>query len=50
MYIINRTGKKWLFCATFFACSLACLCAAVVEGKPEYLTLKITFLMIGWCI
>ncbi|XP_038116543.1 solute carrier family 22 member 21 isoform X3 [Culex quinquefasciatus] len=47
MYIINRTGKKWLFCATFFACSLACLCAAVVEGKPEYLTLKITFLMIG---
>nr|XP_029732351.1 organic cation transporter protein-like isoform X1 [Aedes albopictus]XP_029732355.1 organic cation transporter protein-like isoform X1 [Aedes albopictus] len=47
MYIINRTGKKWLFCATFFAAALACLCAAVVEGKEEYLSLKITFLMIG---
>ncbi|XP_065082866.1 organic cation transporter protein isoform X2 [Ochlerotatus camptorhynchus] len=47
MYIINRTGKKWLFCATFFACALACLCAAVVEGKEDYLSMKITFLMIG---
>ncbi|XP_058823477.1 solute carrier family 22 member 21 isoform X1 [Topomyia yanbarensis] len=47
MYIINRTGKKWLFCATFFACSIACLCAAVVEGNLQYLSLKITFVMIG---
>ncbi|XP_053694419.1 organic cation transporter protein isoform X2 [Sabethes cyaneus] len=47
MYIINKTGKKWLFCATFFAASLACLCAAVVEGKIAYLSLKITFVMIG---
>uniref|UniRef100_A0A182SHX6 Major facilitator superfamily (MFS) profile domain-containing protein n=1 Tax=Anopheles maculatus TaxID=74869 RepID=A0A182SHX6_9DIPT len=47
MYIINRTGKKWLFCATFFAAALACLCAAIVEGKPEFLAMKITFVMIG---
>uniref|UniRef100_A0A182JKT0 Major facilitator superfamily (MFS) profile domain-containing protein n=1 Tax=Anopheles atroparvus TaxID=41427 RepID=A0A182JKT0_ANOAO len=47
MYIINRTGKKWLFCATFFAAALACLCAAIVEGKPELLAMKITFVMIG---
>ncbi|XP_055541857.1 organic cation transporter protein isoform X2 [Wyeomyia smithii] len=47
MYIINKTGKKWLFCATFFAASLACLCAAVVEGKIAYLSLKITFVMVG---
>ncbi|XP_035780825.1 organic cation transporter protein-like [Anopheles albimanus] len=47
MYIINRTGKKWLFCATFFAAALACLCAAIVEGKPEFLVMKITFVMIG---
>ncbi|XP_053671676.1 organic cation transporter protein [Anopheles nili] len=47
MYIINRTGKKWLFCATFFFAALACLCAAIVEGKPEFLSMKITFVMIG---
>ncbi|XP_055635229.1 solute carrier family 22 member 21 isoform X2 [Toxorhynchites rutilus septentrionalis] len=47
MYIINRTGKKWLFCATFFCAALACLSAAMVEGRAEYLSLKITFVMIG---
>ncbi|XP_055601971.1 organic cation transporter protein isoform X2 [Uranotaenia lowii] len=47
MYIINKTGKKWLFCATFFAAALACLCAAFVEGNEDYLSIKLTFVMIG---
>jgi hypothetical protein len=47
MYIINKIGKKWVFCSTFFCAAVACLCAAFVEGKPEILHIKITFLMIG---
>ena len=47
MYIIMKTGKKWLFSATFFSCGLACLCAAAFEGQPKLLWVKITFVMIG---
>lgn len=51
MYIIMKVGKKWLFCSTLFCAGLACLCAAMTEGKSDLLWLKITFLMIGnWII
>jgi hypothetical protein len=48
MYIIMKTGKKWLFSATFFATSVSCLLAAIFEGNMSMLWLKITFVMIGW--
>jgi OCT family organic cation transporter-like MFS transporter 4/5 len=48
MYIIMKTGKKWLFSATFFATSVSCLLAAIFEGNQTMLWLKITFVMIGW--
>ncbi|KAH8347517.1 hypothetical protein KR059_012009, partial [Drosophila kikkawai] len=47
MYIITKVGKKWLFCATFICTGVACCCAAITEGQPEMLWLKITFLMIS---
>lgn len=47
IFIIGRVGQKWLFCATFFCAGIACLCAAFVEGLPDMLWLKITFVMIG---
>ncbi|XP_037922439.1 organic cation transporter protein isoform X1 [Hermetia illucens] len=47
MYIIMKVGKKWLFCATLVCAGLACLCAAITEGKEDILWLKLTFLMIG---
>lgn len=47
MYIIMKTGKKWLFMSTFFACSVACFCAALFEGFEDMLWVKITFVMIG---
>jgi MFS transporter, OCT family, solute carrier family 22 (organic cation transporter), member 4/5 len=48
MYTITKTGKKWLFSATFFATSISCFLAAIFEGKQSMLWLKITFVMIGW--
>lgn len=47
MYIITKVGKKWLFCATLICAGVACCCAAITEGQPEMLWLKITFLMMG---
>lgn len=47
MYIVMRTGKKWLFSATLFCASISCFCAAIFEGKEEWLWYKITFVMIG---
>ena len=47
MYIIMKTGKKWLFSATFFATGVSCLLAAIIEGNAGMLWLKITFVMIG---
>lgn len=47
MFIILKVGKKWLFCATLLGAGLACLCAAITEGKNDILWLKITFVMIG---
>jgi hypothetical protein len=47
MYIIMKTGKKWLFSATFFATGVSCLLAAIFEGNDGMLWLKITFVMIG---
>ncbi|KAH8243832.1 hypothetical protein KR032_010446 [Drosophila birchii] len=47
MYIITKVGKKWLFCATLICTGVACCCAAITEGQPELLWLKITFLMIS---
>lgn len=47
MYVIMKTGKKWLFCGTLMTAGLACLGAATMEGKPDMLWLKITFVMIG---
>lgn len=47
MYIIMKTGKKWLFSATFLATGISCFLAAVFEGNVHMLWLKITFVMIG---
>jgi MFS transporter, OCT family, solute carrier family 22 (organic cation transporter), member 4/5 len=47
MYIISKTGKKWLFCGTFLATGISCFLAAVFEGNGSLLWLKITFVMIG---
>lgn len=47
MYIIQKTGKKWLFCGTLTTAGLACLGAAVMEGKEDLLWVKITFVMMG---
>ncbi|KAH8383365.1 hypothetical protein KR009_008217, partial [Drosophila setifemur] len=47
MYIITKVGKKWLFCATLICAGVACCCAAITEGQPDLLWLKITFLMMG---
>lgn len=47
MYVIMKTGKKWLFCGTLMTAGLACLGAATMEGNPDMLWLKITFVMIG---
>lgn len=47
MYIILKIGKKWVFCATLVGTGIACLCAAITEGKEHVLWLKITFVMIG---
>lgn len=47
MYIIQKTGKKWLFCGTLATAGLACLGAATMEGKEDLLWVKITFVMIG---
>jgi MFS transporter, OCT family, solute carrier family 22 (organic cation transporter), member 4/5 len=46
MYIIMKTGKKWLFSFCFMACGVSCLLAAFCEDK-SMLWLKITFVMIG---
>lgn len=46
MYIIMRTGKKWLFSTAFLATGLSCLIAAFCENESR-LWLKITFVMIG---
>jgi xanthine/uracil permease len=50
MYIIMKTGKKWLFSAAFFATGVSCLLAAIFEGNQTFLWLKIAFVMIGWFI
>lgn len=47
MYIIMKTGKKWLFCSTFLACGISCFFAAIFEGNVKMLWVKITFVMIG---
>lgn len=47
MYIIMKTGKKWLFAATFLSCGISCFFAAIFEGNGNMLWLKITFVMIG---
>ncbi|XP_063708766.1 organic cation transporter protein-like [Culicoides brevitarsis] len=47
MYIIGKTGKKWLFCGTLMTAGLACLGAAIMEGNDEMLSVKLTFVMIG---
>lgn len=47
MYIIMKTGKKWLFCSTFVACGISCFLAAIFEGNDQMLWMKITFVMIG---
>jgi hypothetical protein len=47
MYIIMKTGKKWLFSATFLACGISCFFAAIFEGNEHMLWLKITFVMVG---
>ncbi|CRK97339.1 CLUMA_CG010731, isoform A [Clunio marinus] len=47
MYIIMKTGKKWLFSATFLATGISCFFATIFEGNVHMLWLKITFVMIG---
>lgn len=47
MYIIMKTGKKWLFSATFLATAISCFFAAIFEGNEHMLWMKITFVMIG---
>lgn len=47
MYIIMKTGKKWLFFTTFLSTGISCFFAAIFEGNGKMLWLKITFVMIG---
>jgi MFS transporter, OCT family, solute carrier family 22 (organic cation transporter), member 4/5 len=46
MYIIMKTGKKWLFSATFLACGISLAVSAFCQDESLYYY-KIAFVAIG---